>query len=52
VGAGTTAAELRQTYRGEAEMGIQVLKLMNESEGLTSFKIFPLYFIASKSREL
>lgn len=33
-------------------MGMFVLKQLNEQENISNFKIFPLYFIGSKSREL
>jgi len=36
----------------EADMAIHILKQLNDKEKVSSFKIFPLYFIASKSPEL
>lgn len=38
--------------KSEADMAIHILKQLNDKESVSSFKIFPLYFIASKSHEL
>lgn len=50
---GSNEVELRQRFNNqETEMAMHILKTLNEQDNISNFKIFPLYFIGSKSREI
>jgi hypothetical protein len=44
--------EMRLKFKSETDMALHILRALNDQENISNFKIFPLYNLGSKSREL